>query len=175
MTDILGPYMPYFNLALQLCGVFYFVFRLALVFWVVRDSQRRGAMSWFWGVAVLLFGELAWAVYMVVRPPETLDDVHERELEIAAREAELDRVGATCPNCFKPIEPDFLICPTCMKKLKKECSNCGRPVKTTWTVCPYCKSRQVPSERLADEVPEAVEPTAVRTPKAPAAPARDEA
>jgi RNA polymerase subunit RPABC4/transcription elongation factor Spt4 len=150
MTDLLGPYKPYLDLAINLCGVFYFVFRVALVFWVARDAQRRGAMTWFWGVATLFFGELAWVVYMVVRPPETLDEAHERELEIASREAELQRVGATCPHCFKPIEPDYLICPTCMKQLKKPCASCGRPVKSSWTVCPYCKSRQVPAERVAE-------------------------
>jgi RNA polymerase subunit RPABC4/transcription elongation factor Spt4 len=151
MTDLVGPYMPYITLAMQLCGVFYVVFRLSLIFWVARDAQRRGAMAWFWGVASLFFGEAAWAVYMVVRPPETLDDAHERELETAAREAELQRVGMTCPHCFKPIESDYLICPTCMKKLKKPCTNCGRPVKTSWSVCPYCKARQVPGDRVAGD------------------------
>jgi hypothetical protein len=158
MTDILGPYMPYLNLGLQLCGVFYAVFHLSLVFWVARDSQRRGAMVWFWAAATLIFGALAWVVYMVVRPPETLDDVHERELEISAREAELQSIGARCPHCFKPIEPDFLICPTCMKKLKRPCSNCGRPVKNSWSVCPYCKARQLPSDRVADEPSDAAPP-----------------
>lgn len=146
--DLLQPYMPYITLVGNLCGVFYLVFHLSLVFWVVRDCQRRGAMSWFWGIATLFFGILAWAVYMVVRPPETLDEAHERDLEIAAREAEIQRGGATCPHCFKPVEPDFLICPTCMKQLKKQCASCGRPVKSTWSVCPYCKSRQVPGERV---------------------------
>jgi len=150
MTDLVGPYMPYLTLAMQLCGVFYVVFRLSLVFWVARDAQRRGAMVWFWGVAALFFGELAWIVYMVVRPPETLDDAHERDLEIAAREAELNRTGMTCPHCFKPVEADFLICPTCMKKLKRPCTSCGRPVKNSWTVCPYCKARQTPGERVDD-------------------------
>lgn len=160
MTDFLGPYMPYFTLAIQLCGVFYVVFRLALVFWVARDSQRRGAMAWFWGAAVLLFGELTWIVYMVVRPPETLDEAHEREIDLAAREAELHSIGATCPNCFRPVEPDFLICPTCMKRLKKPCSSCGRPLKTSWPVCPYCRARQEPSERVADAAAELAEPFA---------------
>jgi len=155
MTDLVGPYMPYLTLAMQLCGVFYVVFRLSLIFWVSRDAQRRGAMAWFWGVSALFFGELAWIVYMVVRPPETLDDAHERDLEIAAREAELSRTGLTCPHCFKPIEADYLICPTCMKKLKKPCTSCGRPVKTTWSVCPYCKARQVPGERIEEPEPTA--------------------
>ncbi len=165
--DLLGPYMPYITLALNLCGVFYLVFHLSLVFWVVRDCQRRGAMAWFWGVATLFFGVLAWAVYMVVRPPETLDDAHERELEIAAREAELHRVGAVCPHCFKPVEPDYLICPTCMKALKRECANCGRPVKSSWSVCPYCKARQMPGDRLPDTAETAADGSPVEQRPAP--------
>jgi len=162
MTDILGPAMPFLKLAGQLCAVFYVVFHLSLIFWVVRDAQRRGAMAWFWGVATLFFGVLTWVVYMVVRPPETLDDAHERELEIAARESEMQRVGATCPHCFKPIESDYLICPTCMKQLKKPCTNCGRPVKSSWSVCPYCKTRQVVGERVA-EAPNAGAPAPVES------------
>jgi RNA polymerase subunit RPABC4/transcription elongation factor Spt4 len=93
-----------------------------------------------------------------VRPPETLDDVHERETEIAAREAELQVNGAVCPNCLKPVERDFLVCPTCLKKLKKPCDSCGRPIKLTWSVCPYCKAKQTPGEAAAS-VPQPEKPT----------------
>ena len=146
MGELLGPIQPYISLGTQLCTVFYIVFVVALAFWIWRDARQRGAMSWFWAIAVLPFSIAAWAIYMMVRPPETLEEVHEREVEVAAREAELSRSGATCPNCFKPIEPDFLICPTCMKKLKKTCENCGRAIKLPWSVCPYCKSKQTPAE-----------------------------
>jgi hypothetical protein len=150
MNDLLKPVMPYITLAMQLCLVFYLVFVFALAFWIWRDARRRGAMSLFWAIAVLPFSVATWAIYMMVRPPETLDDVRERETEIAAREAELQLNGSTCPNCFKPVERDFLICPTCMKKLKKPCDSCGRPIKLTWSVCPYCKAKQSPSEARAD-------------------------
>lgn len=146
MGDLLKPIQPYITLGTQLCTVFYIVFVVALVFWIWRDARRRGAMSVFWAIAAIPFSVATWAIYMMVRPPETLDDVHEREIEIAAREAELQMHGATCPNCFKPVEQDFLICPTCMKKLKRPCESCGRPIKLTWAVCPYCKSKQSPSE-----------------------------
>lgn len=146
MEEILAPIQPYIQLGTQLCLVFYVVFVVALAFWMWRDAHRRGAMSWFWAIAALPFSVAAWAIYMMVRPPETLDDVHERELEIAARRAELNLHGATCPNCFKPVEQEFLICPTCMKKLKKPCGSCGRPIKLSWSVCPYCKARQTPAD-----------------------------
>lgn len=150
MGDLLKPIQPYITLATQLGTVFYIIFVLALAFWIWRDARRRGAMSLFWAIAVLPFSVATWAIYMMVRPPETLDDIHERETEIAAREAELHLNGATCPNCYKPVEQDFLICPTCLKKLKKPCESCGRPIKLTWTVCPYCKSKQSPAEGRSD-------------------------
>ena len=153
MGDILKPIQPYLTLATQLITVFYVVFVAALVFWIWRDAKRRGAMSLFWAIATIPFSVATWAIYMMVRPPETLDDVHERETEIAARQAELHMTGATCPNCFKPVERDFLICPTCMKRLKKECESCGRPIKLSWSVCPYCKSKQSPSESRGEGVP----------------------
>jgi hypothetical protein len=149
MGDLLKPIQAYLDLGSKLCLVFYLVFVLALAFWIWRDAKRRGAMPLFWAIAVLPFSLATWAIYMMVRPPETLDEIHEREIEIAAREAELQVHGATCPNCFKPVENDFLICPTCMKKLKKECETCGRPIKLTWSVCPYCRSKQSPSEGRA--------------------------
>jgi uncharacterized membrane protein (DUF485 family) len=169
MADLLKPIQPYITLGGQLSMVFYVVFVLALAFWIWRDARRRGAMSWFWAIAVLPFSAAAWVIYMIVRPPETLDDAHERELEITARESELSRYGATCPNCFKPIEPDYLICPTCMKKLKKPCGSCGRPIKLTWTVCPYCKAKQSPAD-LAGEGADAETKTRTRRAKADAFP-----
>lgn len=140
--DALAPIMPILSLVKNLGTLFFFVFHIALVFWTWRDAQRRGAMSWFWGLVAFIFPLAGWAIYMVVRPPEARDDVRERELEIRAREAELTRENPVCPACFKPVDKDFLICPSCMKKLKKECISCNRPLKLDWSVCPYCKTKQ---------------------------------
>jgi len=142
--EILDPILnnPAVSLATNLCLLFFVVFSIALIFWTWRDAERRGAMPWFWALVVLLFNVFGWMIYMVVRPPEYAADAHERELEIRSREAELAREAATCPACFKPIEPDFLICPSCQKKLRKECVNCNRALKLDWAVCPYCKTKQ---------------------------------
>jgi uncharacterized membrane protein (DUF485 family) len=146
MSDLLKPIQPFLTLGTNLCLVFYVVFVCALMFWIWRDAKRRGAMSFFWAVAVIPFSVLTWMIYMIVRPPETLDELQERDIEIAAREAELAMYGSTCPNCFKPVQSDYLICPTCMKKLKKPCGSCGRAIKTSYSVCPYCKAKQSPVE-----------------------------
>ena len=66
-------------------------------------------------------------VYMIVRPPEYLDDVRERELEMQAAEARLAELGYhLCPHCDYEVERDFLRCPNCMRKLKDPCQSCGR-------------------------------------------------
>jgi RNA polymerase subunit RPABC4/transcription elongation factor Spt4 len=155
VNDLFKPILQSaeFKLGSQLCLVFLVVFWLAIVFWTWRDARRRGAMSWFWAIVVALFFPLlplpGWVVYMVVRPPEYEEDARERELEIRAREAELARESSACPSCLKPVDPDYLICPYCMKKLKKECGNCGRALKMSWAVCPYCKTKQVVQQAAA--------------------------
>ncbi len=163
MGDLLTPITASaeFQFGWKLCAFFLLIFTVALIFWTWRDADRRGGMAWFWAVVVLLFNVPGWIIYMVVRPPEYLDDAHERELEIRAAESRLTKDGATCPSCLKPVEPEYLICPYCMKKLKKPCVNCGRALKMSWGVCPYCKTKQT-----AGEVADAMAPTRT-TPREP--------
>jgi hypothetical protein len=86
---------------------------------------------------------------MIVRPPEYLEDVHERELEIQAAEARLAEVGLhLCPHCDFEVEKDFLRCPSCLRKLKDPCHQCGKPLDPLWKVCPYCEA-DVPSQTTA--------------------------
>jgi hypothetical protein len=144
ISEALAPLFnnPVYKLGQNLCILFYLVFWIALVFWTWRDAQRRGAMAWFWAIVVLVFSVFGWAIYMVVRPPEYQDDARERDLEIRGKEIELALNAQQCPACLKPVEPDYLICPYCMKKLKKSCVNCDRALRLSWQVCPYCKTKQ---------------------------------
>lgn len=144
MGDLFAPILanPLFGLTRNLCTLFFIVFDLALVFWVYRDANRRGAMGWFWSLATLLFSVAGWLIYLVVRPPEFADDARERELEIRHKEVALARDYESCPACYKPVEKEFLICPYCMKKLRKPCTECGKALKLPWSVCPYCKTKQ---------------------------------
>lgn len=144
MGDLLKPITEsaQFKLGSQLCALFAVVFWLALVFWTYRDAKRRGAMGWFWGLTALIFPVAGWIIYLVVRPPEYVEDARERDLEIRAKEISLARDYETCPACYKPVEKDFLICPYCMKKLRKPCIECTKALKLNWSVCPYCKTKQ---------------------------------
>src|ERR671935_131585 len=62
---------------------------LALVYYTFADARRRIAdpMLVFCATAAALFPFVGTVVYMIVRPPEYLDDVRERELEMQAATA----------------------------------------------------------------------------------------
>ena len=76
-----------------------------------------------------------------MRPPEFLEDAHERELEIKAAELRVRQLTElSCPNCEYPVEKNFLRCPNCQRRLKDPCPTCGKPVDPRWALCPYCET-----------------------------------
>ena len=87
------------------------------------------------------FPYIGTAVYAIVRPPEFLEDAHERELEIKAAELRVRQLTElSCPNCEYPVEKNFLRCPNCQRRLKDPCPTCGKPVDPRWALCPYCET-----------------------------------
>jgi Double zinc ribbon len=143
---------------------------IALVYWTYADAHRRIADPMLVGCATAasLFPFFGTIVYMIVRPPEYLDDVRERELEILAAEARLSQAEIQhCPYCDFEIERSFLRCPSCLRKLKEPCLTCGKPLDPRWKICPYCEAEigQPPPRRRA--APAASRPAAA--PRAAAA------
>jgi hypothetical protein len=131
------------NLAANLVILFLVVIWLSLVYWTYADARRRIADPMLVGCAAAasLFPFVGTLVYLIVRPPEYLDDVRERELEIQAAEARLAELGYhLCPYCDAEVERDFLRCPSCMRKLKDPCRACGRPLDPEWKICPFCET-----------------------------------
>jgi len=131
------------NLAVNLLVFFLFVIYVALVYWTYSDATRRLEDPLLVGcaTAAALFPFIGTIVYTIVRPPEYLEDRHEREVEIKAAERRLALLdNRTCRNCGGEVEPNFLRCPSCMRKLKEPCRNCGKPLDPRWRVCPYCES-----------------------------------
>ena len=131
---------PLFGLATKLLLLFIVIIWFSLVFWTYRDAQRRGILGIYWAAVVFFFWFFGWAIYLILRPPEYLEDAKERELDIKSKEAILSRRSSFCPACGKPVESDFLICPYCLEKLKQACPECNRALQMNWTVCPYCKT-----------------------------------
>jgi RNA polymerase subunit RPABC4/transcription elongation factor Spt4 len=130
------------NTAVKLLLLFLVVIWLALVFYTFSDARRRIADPMLIGCATAasLFPFVGTIVYMIVRPPEYLDDVRERELEMQSAEARMHQTVLLCPHCEHEVEKDFLRCPNCVRKLKDPCHNCGRPLDPQWSLCPYCEA-----------------------------------
>src|ERR1700755_1904119 len=117
---IFGIHNSALNLAVELVVLFLFVIWFALVYWTYADARRRMTDPMLIGCATAasLFPVVGTLVYVIVRPPEYLDDVREREREMRGPEARLHAAGfQLCPYCDAEIERDFLLCPSCMRKL----------------------------------------------------------
>ena len=139
------------NLVIDLLILFVVVLYLSLIYWTYADARRRIVDPMLVGCATAasLFPFVGTIIYMILRPPEYLEDVRERELEMQAAEARLHELdNALCPHCDYRIERDFVRCPSCLRKLKERCVSCSRPLDQAWTICPYCET----------EVPGAIAP-----------------
>ncbi len=131
------------NLVVNLLLLFLVVIWMALVYWTYSDARRRIAdpMLVACATAASLFPFVGTIVYAIVRPPEYLDDVRLRELEMTAAEARLANLDyQLCPHCDYEVRGDYLRCPNCMRKLKDPCYSCGKPVDPSWKLCPYCEA-----------------------------------
>jgi hypothetical protein len=131
------------NLVIDLLILFVVVLYLSLIYWTYADARRRILDPMLVGCATAasLFPFVGTIVYMILRPPEYLEDVRERELEVQAAEARLhDLDSGLCPHCDYRIERDFIRCPSCLRKLKERCVSCQRPLDQAWTICPYCET-----------------------------------
>src|SRR5271156_1210269 len=131
------------NLAVDLLILFVIVLYLSLIYWPYADARRRVGGPVLVGCATVasLFPFVGTIIYMVLRPPEYLEDVLERELETQAAEARLRQLDqGLCPHCSYRIEHDFVRCPSCLRKLKERCASCSRPLDKAWTICPYCEA-----------------------------------
>lgn len=140
---------PILRISGQLIVLLFVVLWIALVYWTYTDAGRRGATSVLWGIVAVIFPYIGTLIYLIVRPPEYLDQSRERELETAVLERELRNNTLLCPNCRNLVEKEFLICPTCAWELKKPCINCDRPLNQEWGLCPYCGTDQRSGKKMA--------------------------
>jgi ABC-type transport system involved in multi-copper enzyme maturation permease subunit len=79
------------GLYLLCCGAM-FIVNIAILVWVVKDAQNRGASAGAWLLIVLIFGILGLLAYLVARPQGKL---------------------VACPNCGKNKPIRDQICPHC--------------------------------------------------------------
>jgi Double zinc ribbon len=138
------------NLVATLFLLMLVVLWLALIVYTYLDARRRISDPFLVACATVasFFPFIGTAVYAIVRPPEYLEDAHERELEIKAAELRVRQLrDQSCPNCEYPVEKNYLRCPNCQQRLKDPCPTCGKPVDPRWGLCPYCETSLGGGER----------------------------
>ncbi|MGD0199047.1 MAG: zinc ribbon domain-containing protein [Solirubrobacteraceae bacterium] len=131
------------NLFINLVLLFAAILWLSLIYWTRADAKRRldDPLLVLCATAASVFPFVGTLIYMIVRPPEYLEDARERELEMQAAEARIAQASVlACPYCHEEIEKDFLLCPNCQSRLRDPCPRCHRALELTWSVCPYCET-----------------------------------
>lgn len=123
-------------------GAYFVVLWVALAYWMVRDARLRSPSPTLSGLAAVLglglpfFGAL---VYLVIRPPRTIDEERALALEeqaLVEQPAEISE--RPCPTCGREIERDFVVCPYCRTQFAQRCHACQRSLRLGWRLCPYC-------------------------------------
>jgi hypothetical protein len=109
-------------------------------------------------------------VYLMLRPRETLAEAYERSLEEEYLFQDIED-AEICRACKRRVQPDFLFCPHCRTRLRRECEGCGQPVSLRWVACPYCGRHQAPGARpearptgTLPTAPPVARPTATESP-----------
>ena len=49
----------------------------------------------------------------------------------------LELVGRERPASARPSREDYLVCPTCGRRLRTACPSCRKPIDPQWRVCPF--------------------------------------
>jgi RNA polymerase subunit RPABC4/transcription elongation factor Spt4 len=179
-------------LGLLIAGVWALLLWLSIIVWVYRDIRERTRDLGLQVLAVFIvmmffpgFNIPGLALYLMLRPRETLEEAYARSLEEEALLREIGDEGM-CPSCRRFVERTWRICPFCATQLKDVCVRCEQLLSFNWVACPYCATERrgmtVPMPEPVP-MPAAVspEPSSVRRPaRAPAAqtpepPATDDA
>ncbi|MEW6400402.1 MAG: zinc ribbon domain-containing protein [Chloroflexota bacterium] len=130
-------------------GAFLAALWVSLVVWTYRDIRSRARDPLVQTLAALLVAVLnlpGVLVYLILRPPRTLEEEYQRTLEEEALLQALEDLPL-CPGCERRVKDDWQICPNCHTKLKKTCHNCNKLMELPWNICPFC-STPAPGMRL---------------------------
>jgi RNA polymerase subunit RPABC4/transcription elongation factor Spt4 len=140
---------------------------LSLIIWTYRDisARTRDALIRLLAavvVAVLFLPGIV--VYLILRPRHTLEDEYQQTLE---EEALLQAIEESqlCPGCGRRVKENWLVCPNCHTKLKKNCHQCGKLMELPWQLCPYCATPAPGMRRENLTMEEALRPAGVEEPQ----------
>ncbi len=140
------------NLAIVLTGfgaAFLLALWVSLVIWTYRDIRNRSRDNLVQILSTILVGLLnlpGVLVYLVLRPPRTLEDEYQRTLEEEALLAAIED-QLLCPGCERRVKENWMLCPNCQTKLKKNCHECGELMELSWNICPHCGTPELGMRR----------------------------
>ena len=139
-------------------GAFLAALWIALVIWTYRDIRSRARDPLVQILSTLLVTLLnlpGVLVYLILRPPRTLEEEYQRTLEEEALLQALEDLPL-CPGCERRIKDEWQVCPNCHTKLKKTCHNCGKFMELPWNICPFCGTPAVGMRRESVSMDEAL-------------------
>ncbi len=144
-------------------GAFLAALWLSLVLWTYRDIRARARDPLARFLAVLVTAALflpGIVVYLIMRPPRTLEEEYQSTLEEEALLQSIEDVPL-CPGCGRRTHEDWIVCPNCHTKLKKACHHCGKLMELPWNLCPYCATPAPGMRRENLTLDEAMQPLAL--------------
>ena len=148
----------YLLLATAFGGTFLAALWIALIIWTYRDIRARARDPLVQILSTLLVTLLnlpGVLVYLILRPPRTLEEEYQRTLEEEALLQALEDLPL-CPGCERRIKDEWQVCPNCHTKLKKTCHNCGKFMELPWNICPFCGTPAVGMRRESVSMDEAL-------------------
>jgi RNA polymerase subunit RPABC4/transcription elongation factor Spt4 len=144
-------------------GTWLLLLWLSIIVWVYRDIRERTRDIGLQVLAVFVvmmffpgFNIPGLALYLMMRPRESLEEAYSRSLEEEALLREIGDEGL-CPSCRRFVERSWRVCPFCQTQLKDMCHDCQQLLSFNWVVCPFCTAeRKTVTRGLAPMPPPAV-------------------
>ena len=147
-------------LAALIGGVWLLLLWLSVIVWIYRDIRERTRDLGLQVLAVFVgimffpgFNIPGLALYLMLRPRESLEEAYARSLEEEALLREIGDEGM-CLSCRRFVEKGWRICPYCSTQLKDVCVKCEQLLSFNWIACPYCTTER----RGTQETPPAAQP-----------------
>jgi RNA polymerase subunit RPABC4/transcription elongation factor Spt4 len=150
LINALEPIALYLTAAF---GAFLAALWLALTFWTWRDIRRRShdrIVRVLAPLVVLLLSLPGLIIYLILRPPQTIEEEYQDTLEEEALLSDIEE-QPFCPGCGRRVQAEWQLCPHCHTRLRKPCSRCSRLLELPWNICPYCGQPALATAERSDE------------------------
>jgi len=151
-----------------IAGTWLLLLWLSIIVWVYRDIRERTRDLGLQVLAVFVvmmffpgFNIPGLALYLMMRPRESLEEAYSRSLEEEALLREIGDEGL-CPSCRRFVERTWRVCPFCQTQLKDICSECEQLLSFNWVVCPHCTAERKAALRTLTPMPAPAMVTASR-------------